>query len=124
MYAGVDVVASLSGVEQEARELEAEVHVVRAAAPAPIRQGGRRARVRHVAPGVASARLELALSARLGNGVSDAGRGNRISKRRLSITCEKCITRRLLVNKNETARNLISRPLLFSRTAGRIDWCT
>lgn len=66
MDARVDVVAFLFGVEQKARELEAEVHIVRAAAPAPIGHGSRRAcRVHPVVPHIAAARLELALAARL-----------------------------------------------------------
>lgn len=101
MYARVDVVALLFRVEQEAGELEAEVHVVRAAAPAPVGQGGRR-RVDPVTPYIASTRLQLALTACFRHGVSDARRGNRISKRRLSIACK--------MRNSWSVLNLISDP--------------
>lgn len=73
----VNILSALAGVEQETGELEAEIHIVRAAAPAPVAQRRRRrvvATASALALGIAAARLQFALTASLGDGVSHSSR--------------------------------------------------
>ena len=79
----MDVVPFLAGVQQEAGEFEAEIDVVRAAAPPPVRPD-----VVPLAPRVATARFQLALTASFGDGVSDSGRRDCVSKGRLPVPCK------------------------------------
>lgn len=72
----VNVLSALARIEQEARELDAEIHIVRAAAPAPIGQRRRRSEtaVTALALGIASARFQFTLAASLGHGMRHPGR--------------------------------------------------
>jgi len=80
--ARVDVVAALSRVQQEPREFQAEIHVVRTATPAPVSQY----RSTTLALRVTSTRLQLAQTTSFGYGVGHSGRGYGIRKSRFFVT--------------------------------------
>lgn len=73
-----NVAPLLAGVDELARELDAELDVVRAAAPLPV--GSRRSALAVVA----RARLDGALRAGAGHGVRHRGGHERVDERRLA----------------------------------------
>lgn len=85
---------AFAGVDEFARELEAEPDVVRASAPFPVTYVGHSAAAGHlwrlgVVTVVARARLDRTLGARARYRVRHGGAGDRIEKGGLTTSCKK-----------------------------------
>ena len=66
----VNVLSALARIQQETREFDAEIHIVRAAAPSPV--GQRRATA--LAFRIATARFQFPLAASFRYGMRNSGR--------------------------------------------------
>ena len=95
-----NVAPLLAGVDELARELDAELDVVRAAAPLPVRAGWSALAV------VARARLDGSFRAGPGHGVRHRGGHERVDERRLATRCKKSKKGTLLFGKRWKQRDL------------------